>query len=72
MKEVIITKNINEESIPLLCMQDEDNNIGLLYVNEDDEERLGSPWQYFDYEEIENKVFFNFIDFETGETRRNK
>ena len=60
MKSATISKTINKETVSFHCYQDEFDNIGLAYVNEDDFERFGRPWQYFDRDEIKSKVFFTF------------
>lgn len=60
MKEATISKTIKNETVSFHCYQDEFDNIGLSYVNEDDYERFGQPWQYFERNEIETKVFSPF------------
>ena len=68
-KGATIRKTINKKQVLLNCYEDEHGNIGIAYNNQDDEQ-LGSPWQYVDYKEI-FKLFFYYEDIKKEfESRR--
>ena len=74
MKEATIRKTINKKQVILNCYEDENGNIGIAYNNQDDEQ-LGSPWQYVDQKEIFNLFYFYEDiknDFKTKESRNDK
>lgn len=56
----MITKTIEKETVTFYCYQDEFDNIGLSYVNKNDQEKYGHPWKHFTHDEIEDKVFSKF------------